>query len=487
MNIIRKNVVLIGGGFSGTVLAAQLMRRAPHLSVAVIDKNPVPARGLAYGTDYECHLLNVPVEDMSAFLDEPDHFFQWARRNYALPVHRKDFLPRSFYGRYLSALIEDAMAATSADFDWIRDEAISLQPERDGFLLHGRTGPAVIAQHVVLAMGNFPPGNLGIPGLTEHAQCYERQAWSKTALGGLSSSDDVLLIGSGLTAVDMAIALHSRKFQGTIHVLSRHGLIPQSHKPSLPWPGFWNHCSPQTVRGLLGLIKDQVATASASSSDWRAVMDSLRPLVQQIWLSLPLRERRRFLRHARAYWEVHRHRVAPEIGEKFSQMIASGQVQVHAGRITEFSETAPPGNRCLEKDGFGSGKRRTSASVTFRARHTGKVRELRVARVINCSGPETNCSKIDSPILKNLFELGLVRQDSLSLGLDTDQSGALVDVNGIASRSLFTVGSLRKGLLWESTAVPELRVQAASLADHLSAITFRQQAVLLPAESRTGR
>jgi uncharacterized NAD(P)/FAD-binding protein YdhS len=487
VSFIFKNVVVIGGGFSGTVLAAQLLRRAPHLSLAVVDKNPVPARGLAYGTDYECHLLNVPVEDMSAFPDEPDHFYQWAKGSYELPVQRGDYLPRWFYGCYLGALIEDAIAASPADFDWIADEATSLQPERDGFLLQRKTGPAVVAQHVVLALGNFPPGNLGIPGLSEHARCYERRAWSKSALSNLSPGGDVLLIGSGLTAVDIAIALDSRSFNGTIHILSRHGLLPQSHKPSLPWPAFWNQRSPQTVRGLLYLIRNQAESASASGSDWRAVMDSLRPQVQQIWISLPLRERRRFLRHARAYWEVHRHRVAPQIAGKFYEMMASGQVQIHAGRITEFSESDASEKRCSENNNSGPENRRTSATVIFRERRTGKVKELQVSRVINCSGPETDCRKIDSPILKNLFELGLARQDSLSLGLDTDQSGALVDANGIASRSLFAVGPVRKGLLWESTAVPELRVQAANLANHLAAITLQQDAVLLPAESRAAR
>jgi uncharacterized NAD(P)/FAD-binding protein YdhS len=237
-------------------------------------------------------------------------------------------------------------------------------------------------------------------------------------------------------------------------------MIPQvhSHKRSSPWPRFWDGHSPRTTRSLLHLIRDQVTAASIAGNDWRVVVDALRPFVQEIWQSLPTKERRRFLRHARAFWEVHRHRVAPEIGRTFAGMIESGQVQIHAGRIANYCETED------------------AAEVTFRKRASSEKQVLRVARVINCSGPETDFRKIESPLLASLFAQGLVRQDSLSLGLDVDENGALIDINGRPSRDFYVIGPARKGRLWETTAVPELRVQAADFAAHFLHTIFRHEA-----------
>jgi uncharacterized NAD(P)/FAD-binding protein YdhS len=462
-DLVRKDIAVIGGGFSGTVVSVQLLRHAPNLSLGVIDKNVRPAVGLAYGTDHAAHLLNVPAGQMSAFASEPDHFLKWAEQDYEFPVDSRSFLPRALYGRYLLALLEETCAAHSLHFDWIRDEALAVRREKAGFLIHTRSGQRVLAQTVVLALGNFPPGNLGIHGLRTDSRCYQRLAWSKEALAGLADNNQVLLIGSGLTSVDITIALRANGFKGRIHILSRHGLVPQCHSPSLPWPGFQDESLPRTIRGLVRLIRNQAAAAAEASGDWRAVMDSLRPLVQEIWQSLPIEERRRFLRHIRTYWEIHRHRVAPDVGQTFFKMIASGQVQVHAGRITSYSE--------INSDG------KNLAQVTFRDRYSASAKALEVDRVVNCSGPETNFRKIDSALLASLFEQGLVRQDPLGLGLDVDRNGALLDCTGTPSRCLFALGPARKGMLWETTAVPELRVQAANLADHLLRAPLAHQSV----------
>jgi uncharacterized NAD(P)/FAD-binding protein YdhS len=473
VNLTRKNVVIVGGGFSGTALAAQLLRRAPGASVAVIDRNDVPGRGLAYSTDYDCHRLNVPASDMSAFPDEPNHFLDWAGRNWTGQKGESQtesspgagsFLPRSFYGHYLGSLFNE-MNNGRADFEWIRDEALSLSRQGKRFLVERRQGDPILTDAVVLATGNFPPGNLGISGLTKDSRRYVRIAWSKAALQNLDQNEAVLLIGSGLTSVDAAVALHSQGFKGKIHMLSRHGLLPQCHKKATPWPRFWNDRSPRTLRGLLDLIRGEVRAAESSGSDWRAVMDSLRPTIQEIWQSLSIPEQRRFLRHARPYWEIHRHRIAPEIASLLQSMINDGQVQLHSGRIIQYSEDDQ------------------AAEVAFRDRSTQQTKVLRVGRVINCSGPETNCRKIDSPFLSSLFEQGLVRQDTLALGLDVDKHGGLIDRLGIASPNLFSVGPLRKGRLWETTAVPDLRIQAQDLADHLGRGVLEREALRMPAEN----
>lgn len=194
------------------------------------------------------------------------------------------------------------------------------------------------------------------------------------------------------------------------------------------------------------MVRTQVEAAEAQGSSWRAVVDSLRPFTPTIWCSLSRKEQRRFLRHVRPYWEVHRHRVAPDIGVPLASQIQSGQIRVHAGRITRYEE---------DLDGV---------DVTYRNRKTATLERLRVMRVINCTGPEVDCRRIENLLLNNLLRQKLIRPDPLFLGLDTSEHGTLVGAHGEPSDFLYTIGPSRKRSLWETTAVPEIRVQASQMS-----------------------
>ena len=444
------DVAIIGGGFSGTVLAVQLLRRAPALSIGVIDKNSIPGRGLAYSTQYNCHLLNVPAGNMSALQDDPNHFLRWARANCGPAVHPESFVPRMAYGRYIGSLLEEsAMQQGGHSLQWFQEEAASLTREDGRPIVLLKNGRELQARAVILAIGNFPPGNPKINGLTGSRKKYVPFAWSPAALEGLGPNGSVLLIGSGLTSIDLAVALQARKFQGQIQIISRHGLIPQRHQATDPWPQFWHEGSPRSVRGLMRLIRDQVRAAAAKGVDWRGVINALRPIAQDIWKSLPHEERARFLRHARPYWEVHRHRVAFEIHNIVSRLMSEGRLTIHSGRILEYSEVGD------------------HAVVVYRDRKNGTKQRLQIDRVINCTGSETDCRRIDDSLLTSLFLQGEARPDPLFLGLDVDAKGSVLNFNGVPSNVLFAIGPVKKGGLWETTAVPEIRKQAADLAEHV--------------------
>jgi len=457
------NVVVVGGGFSGTILAVQLLCCDPALRVAVIEKSNPVGRGLAYSTESRFHLLNVPASNMSALPNEPGDFLRWAQANYNPAVQPRSFLSRALYGRYIAYLLKRATAAGERSrFEWVQDEAVSVRASQRQFEVKRRHGPELAAEAVVLALGNFPPANPRVPGLGGKCQRYFPLAWSKETLSDLPLNGTVLLLGSGLTSLDLIMALKSRGFHGKIHVVSRRGLLPQRHETTRPWPLFWDCQSPQTVRCLLRLIRAEVQMASASGNDWRAVIDALRPVTQEIWKFLPLHERRRFLRHLRAYWEVHRHRIAPEIADVLADLIAERQVRIYAGRVIQYHE------------------KRNFADVTIRERNTGERFLLHVDRMINCTGSETDCRRIESPLLASLFSHGLARPDALLLGLDSDEKGRLIGADGRLSEGLYAIGPVRKGCLWETTAVPEIRVQAAELATLLvrgfAAASFAQPA-----------
>jgi uncharacterized NAD(P)/FAD-binding protein YdhS len=443
------SVLIVGGGFSGVTLAFQLLCRDPKLNIAIVDGGEIPGRGLAYSTPYWSHVLNVPAKNMSAFPEDAGHFFRWARRNYNPNVQEESFLPRRVYGRYLDSLLKEIATRSARDLPWFRDQALTLMQTGGLYSAQLKSGRTLLAKAVVIATGNVPPGDPSVLGLTEAATKYFSFPWSHTSLEGLRESSSVLLIGAGLTSVDLATALASTGLIGTIHMLSRRGLLPEPHKQTRTWPQFWNENCPRTVRGMLRVIRNQVRAAAEVGMDWRSVIDALRSVTPEIWDSLPDEERRRFMRHARPYWEVHRHRVAPEVSERLSCLIQEGRIQVHAGRITNYREE---GNH---------------VAVSYRRRCNGQTEELNVDRVINCTGPEADWRRIDNSLLSSLFAQRLARPDPLFLGLDVDRDGSVRSDRGAASTSLFAIGPVRKGSLWETTAVPELRQQASTLAEHI--------------------
>ncbi len=450
-------VAIIGGGFAGAVVAAQLLRNSSAgVSVVLVERGARPGRGVAYGTECSQHLLNVPAKNMSAYPDDPEHFLRWARLNADVHAKPGDFLPRQIYGRYAASVLQHEVELHPRRFERVQDEAVSVATVDGKPEIQLRSGQILFADKVVLALGNFPPGDPRLPGKTPHCQRYISDPWAPGALNDIAENhrhEDlaILLIGCGLTSLDVAISLRARGFAGKIHLLSRRGLLPQNHHATAIWPLFWDENSPRTVRGLLRLIRTQVEAAEKAGSGWRAVIDSLRPVTQAIWRSLSRSERRRFLRHVRPYWDAHRHRVAPEIGDLIASQIQNGRIETHVGRIVEYAEDA------------------TGVDVTFRDRKNDEFEPLHVARVINCTGPEADCRKMENLLLSNLILQKVVRPDPLFLGLDVSDDGALIDARGEPSDFLYTLGPPRKGSLWETTAVPEIRSQASQLATLLLA------------------
>jgi uncharacterized NAD(P)/FAD-binding protein YdhS len=388
---------------------------------------------------------------MSAYPDILDHFVNWARRNHSGSVTPDDFLSRPLYGQYIVNQFENETRVRPGKVRRVRGEAVSLRHNGSGLAeIRLSGGQTVIADKVVLATGHFLPANLPFRGKPGNSSRYFSNPWALNWPQGAKKGGSVLLIGTGLTSVDVILELRACGFDGTIHMLSRRGLLPQSHKQFTPVPPFWTQDSPRTAGGLLHEFRLHLKAAEESGADWRAVIDSLRPVTQEVWQRLPLVQQKRFLRHLRSYWDAHRHRIAEQIGEQLEEQLRTGKLQVHAGRVTEYREDS------------------TGVHLAYRDRESGETTALRGDRIVNCTGPDSDLRKVGSPLLTNLFETGLARPDQVALGLDVADDGAVLDAQGQPSTFLYTVGPLRKGKLFESIAVPELRVQIADLAKLLA-------------------
>jgi uncharacterized NAD(P)/FAD-binding protein YdhS len=451
---VECDVAIIGGGFSGTMVAIHLIRAQRGLRVALIERGKIHGRGVAYGTTDAKHLLNVRADQMGAFPDDIGHFYRWLQAHpqnmAAADVHvlQPDaYIPRIVFGDYIEDLLREARALPGT-LDIIHDEIIDLEQVADGrFELAGKNGNKIRAERVVLALGNFPPGKprQDQPWLMNNP--YSAEIHKKLAEPG-----DVLIIGTGLTSLDMLMTLDKAKQEGTIHLLSRRGLFPQPHKKADPYPTFLEADNlPQTTRALFHQVVKEIRQAQKDGIDWRAVIDSLRPLHQTIWTSLNQIEQRRFLRHVQGLWDTRRHRCAPEIMAVKSRLEEEGRLICHQGRIENFE---------LKED---------LVEVTYLRRGTQEVKKFQVRRVLSCTGPQSDYRKLKDVLVQRLLAHDLLAPDPLLMGASTAEGGQVRNQAGEIVPHLYTLGSTQKGRLYESIAVPELRGQAADLAARLMA------------------
>jgi len=433
----------------------------------MVERTADVALGAAYRTSCERHLLNVRAGEMSAYPHDPGHFVRWLRRDDD-GIDEGSFVPRRLYGRYLRTILEEAQTP-SGTVHVVRGHVVGVVPRVGRRLtLRCAAGSSFDADAVILAVGHFPPRRLPVASpAVEMSGRYIGDPWAGGALSAIPSGATVVLVGSGLTAVDAALTLSSNGHRGPILALSRHGLLPQAHRlsptpaPERPPDGGSECALPApavlsgrvtSARDLLVAIRRQAAGAGAEpGGDWRSVIDGLRPESNQIWAALPLAEQQRVLRHLRSFWSIHRHRMAPQAAQWIAELQASGQLRVDAGRVVRCS-VRPDGLR-----------------VEVRGRGSDAATAGDIGYLVNCTGPETDVTRLGDPLLTALLTRGLARLGALGMGLAVGTDGAVLDRAGQASGRLWAIGSLRQGTEWETTAVPELRRQAASVAAQLRA------------------
>lgn len=426
----RPSVAIVGGGFSGTMLAAQLARRG--IGSLLIEGGGRAGLGTAFSTDEPAHVLNLRAESMSAWPDEPDHFAR-------VSGDPRGFAERKLFGRYLREILDEAVA--SGQVELVPSKAVAATPQADGWQLELEDGGTVSARTVALALGNQPPEPLNAS--LAAGERFINNPWSEEAKAAVreaaSSGGDVLLAGTGLTMIDAVLSLAAGGHEGRIVALSRRGQIPRAHADFAAAPVEENELPKGDVLALWRWLRRR-----SGEVGWRAAVDSLRPYSHALWQGLSDQQQRRFLRHARPYWDVHRHRIAPEVARQIHDLVAEDKLEIVAGRIGDIRAT----DNGLE--------------VEFRRR--GRSAEKRqFAFVFNCTGPLGTIQRTRDPMLRGLLNAGLVRPDHLGMGLEVDGRS-----RAAGSERLWALGPLTKGRYWEIVAVPDIREQAAAVADDIA-------------------
>lgn len=455
-----RTIAIIGAGFSGTATAVHLLRRA-HTAVRIvlIDAQPETGAGLAYSAPQRDCLLNVPATQMSLDASRPGEFIDFAARQ-GMRVGAQDFLSRALYGRYLGASLYEATEATGMECIRVWGRATRLAQ------LHNRArswridlddGHLIFADQVVLAIGNPQPTRLAALQAIRGTSWYVHDPWGAWPQDRPDRAPRrVLLLGTGLTMADVALRLALRGPEPPeILALSRRGRLPQ----------------PQTAFDRAALLTDAVATIRASrgslrqlvrvvhvlsrqvnglGGDWREVINAVRKLAPELWASLNVEDKKRFLRHVRPVWDVHRHRLPPAAAGELRRLQSAGRLTVRAGALESANITS------------------AGIEVVWRPRGAQQRERIVVGRIFNCTGPDYRPTRSDNGLVKSLLSNGLIAPDPLELGIRVASDGEVVGADGRIVKGLYYIGPWLRARDWEATAVPELREHARRLAERLA-------------------
>ena len=431
----RLPIAVVGGGFSGAVTALHLTRLLQGSPpVMLFERTGRVGPGLAYATASPSHLLNVRAANMSAFPDDPAHFERWLAADSGEPGDRHDteaglFASRRLYARYLCDTFEAEGGRTLR----IPAEIVDCRREDGAFVLTDATGTDHRLSAVILATGHVAPRPAADPR-------HVTDPWEPGWLAGLDPAQPVLIRGTALTMVDIVLTLRESGFAGPIIALSRRGQLPQAHRAAAAWslPDL-TPAERSTVRGVLRRLRREADQAHGQGVDWRSVIDSIRPITSDLWRGWSLGERQRFLRHARRWWDIHRHRMAPPVEKLIAADLRAGSLRVESGRLDSI----------------------TAEAEGLRVAWNG--RDLLCQRVVDAVGL-AGMREVRPGLVDRLMARGLARLDPLGIGLDVEDSLAVRGADGEPVPGLWALGPMVRGTFWECIAVPDIRRQAAAVA-----------------------
>jgi uncharacterized NAD(P)/FAD-binding protein YdhS len=455
-----RHAIIIGGGASGVLLAYQLLQRStPDFRITLIEKRPEVGRGLAYHTGNPEHVLNVRVANMSALPDEPDHFWRWLTSRDGVPPPCPDpfcFVPRGIYGDYIADLLMTSKGRSTHRLSIVQGTCVDVSEEPGEVTVRLDDGRFYVGDIAVLATGH------------DVRSCSPGYAdpWVLPSSAGIDPDATILILGTGLTMVDYVQSVVQDGHRGPIVAMSRRGLLTKPHRrvdpirideADVPFGAGISH--------LLRWFRSRVGAHVAQGGDWRSVIDGLRPYTQRLWRELPPASKRRFLEHARAWWDVHRHRMAPEVEARITDALCAGRLNVVAAKVAGIEPNE------------------AGARIRYRRRGQSEVLSMQVGAIVDCTGIVKDPLASANPAVRSLFERGLARVDPLHIGIETAADGAIVNQDGAPSRRLFAVGPLTRAAFWEIIAIPDIRNQCAELAAKLAHVDEASLAELIAARS----
>lgn len=455
-----KTITVVGAGFCGTMTAVNLSRLSDQdLHVVLINAHRPAGRGTAYGTKRPEHVLNVVARNMSAFPDKPSHFVDWLSsrseyRDRPQEELREIFAPRRVYGDYLNGLLASCMnpidSRNRVTVESVEGEVVDVSQEATGgYTIELQSGTTRASDQVVLATGNQPPSSFTATAPLRFDPRYRSDPWDEWLSRLPPPGGTVILLGTGLTMVDIVLTLSEIGWEGKIVAVSRNGRLPKSHFRGIAYDDYVPpNASELGLKGLRGLVQKHCELLTQMSQNSAIAVDKLRPHTQRLWSNLSADEKTEFLEKDASQWNVIRHRIAASIHNKVTDALDTGKLDVVTGRITKLAPSEQNISVVMEDA-------------------SGQEFSIPGDLIINCTGPLMRLSQSDSPLYSNLLKRGLVVSDEMDMGIEVDEDFAVLGSDRLATGNFYAIGPILRGSLWETTAVPELRSQAMHVAERL--------------------
>lgn len=451
-----KNIVIVGAGLSGIVSAFTILKKGlpENSQILLIEKNPIQlGTGVAYKDEFRTQPLNVRANRMSLYMDEPNHFCEWL-------LLRKDlyqgtwndfspmaFVPRSIYGEYLREEFTKWKQKFGERLKIILEEVLAIERTQQKWVLQLSEEKRIEAENVILAIGNFPPADL--PVISKRARAsvnYHPYPWKTGITTNVPQHEKIGFIGMGLTTIDHLITLFHQNHQGEILTFSRNGLLPLEHvMPQTFYLGedeVMMNC--KTPLSFLKYLRKKVK--ENEEIHWSNILDAFRPFTNKVWKNWSTEDKSYFIRTIRPYWEIHRHRIPTYSKSIIEKLKSTNQLHQFAGKLESVDLD--------ENEKF---------VIRLKDKITKKIKEEKVDVLVNCTGPETNFRKFNSALVRQMLDTGLIHLEPLGMGIQTNEEGIILDQNGNPQNGIWAIGPLRKGTLWESVALNEIRIQANAI------------------------
>lgn len=454
----RPVVAIVGGGFTGAVLAIHLAKRRrgkDAVRIILFEPRDRLGPGLAYSTTEPTHRINVPAGKMTVYPDDPESFVRFATDAGAFAQDPDAFaasgLPyprRSVFGDYVTAQITPYLH--SGVIEHRKTSVSAIEKTASGWLLRGQDGGTVSADVAVIAVSHpAPTVPSAFATLKDHPK-FIADATRDSALDSISASDSILLVGNGLTSADVIATLKAKGHNGSILAISRRGLRSRGHAVSDQEP-FGDFLSPPSVRAsdLLHRVRITLRQAQDAGLSWHAVLDALRAQGQEIWQALPIAERRRLARFVRPFWDVHRFRIAPQVEHVLNDAIKAGQLSIRAGSVK---------SAVLAGQGF---------EVRLRSPKAHLPSSLYVDAIIVTTGPAHGGILTSQPFLDGLHNAGVLSNCETGLGIACDLNAVARDQHGVAVPGMFIAGPLARGTFGELMGLPQVTEHAIFVADQV--------------------
>ncbi len=433
------DVAIIGGGLAGAATTIACARYARHARVRLFSPES-PGRGAAYGAGSPIWFMNGPASAMSVVADDAGHLAR------SLRCAPGTFITRERFGEYVGETLR-AAAFGRANVAIERSSVVDIERTRGGFLLCDDRGVRYRARSVVLAMGNARPADEFLPSELRSSARYVGDPW-RVPIAEIPDGD-MLCIGNGLTAIDHVAARALANRSGTTFTIARHGFLPARERSEIRALRYEElGLDERTPLGMFRSLREAMQRCVAMGGDWREVAEAIRRPSQRIWIGWTIAQRRQFLDHLAPLWGSLRYRVPPATDDAVAALRAAGRYVPLRGEIVAASE---------ERDAL---------IVDYRV--DGEIHRLRVAMVLNCTGPNGELRSNPDPLLRSMLERGLIRPDATRLGLDATMQGEAIDREGLADERLLAIGPLLRGVLYETTAVPEIAEQARAIAQRIA-------------------